>query len=306
MSNNPICVLVITYNSAEYVIETLESIKKQTYKKIELIISDDNSKDNTVELCEEWIEENKSRFLKIKILNSEKNEGVVKNINKGIKKCDSEWIKTIAGDDLLEEECLENNMGFVEKNPDAKIIFSKSQSFLEIFNNDNFKEIIPNDTKIFKENSNILFEKLAWGNFLPAPTAFYKKSLIEEYDYYDTDYPMIEDYPMWLKLTYAGEKLYFLDKITVFYRVHKKSLSNIVDKIINEKVFEFRKKIYTQFLKDKIKNPFFHYCEAIDNLKYTDIIKKGNKKITTKAYLTYLIDPRKYLGFLRKIRNMEK
>jgi alpha-1,3-rhamnosyltransferase len=57
-----VSIVVITYNSSDYVLETLESAKDQTYKNIELIISDDCSTDNTVEICKNWLEENKERF----------------------------------------------------------------------------------------------------------------------------------------------------------------------------------------------------------------------------------------------------
>ncbi len=60
--NKLVSVLVITYNSEKYVIETLNSIKNQTYNNLELIISDDNSQDNTINLCEHWVNENKSFF----------------------------------------------------------------------------------------------------------------------------------------------------------------------------------------------------------------------------------------------------
>ncbi|MDR0890977.1 MAG: glycosyltransferase [Endomicrobium sp.] len=55
MENNPlVSVCVITYNSSKYVLETLESIKTQTYQNIELIVSDDCSTDDTVEVCENY------------------------------------------------------------------------------------------------------------------------------------------------------------------------------------------------------------------------------------------------------------
>ena len=50
-----VSVVIITYNSSNTIIETLESIKSQTYNNIELVISDDNSSDNTLSVCYEWI-----------------------------------------------------------------------------------------------------------------------------------------------------------------------------------------------------------------------------------------------------------
>lgn len=67
--NKPlVSIVVTTYNSSKYVLETLESVKAQTYKNIELIISDDYSLDNTVEICKKWITENSDRFVNTKII----------------------------------------------------------------------------------------------------------------------------------------------------------------------------------------------------------------------------------------------
>lgn len=46
-----VTVVVVTYNSSRFVIETLESVYRQSYTDIELIVSDDRSKDNTFSLC---------------------------------------------------------------------------------------------------------------------------------------------------------------------------------------------------------------------------------------------------------------
>ena len=59
---NPlVSVVVITYNSCKYVRETLESAKMQTYRNIELIVTDDGSTDATVDICRKWLEANGDR-----------------------------------------------------------------------------------------------------------------------------------------------------------------------------------------------------------------------------------------------------
>ena len=58
-----VSIIVMTYNSEKYILETLESVRAQTYKNIELLVTDDCSIDNTVELVNVWIQENKFRFL---------------------------------------------------------------------------------------------------------------------------------------------------------------------------------------------------------------------------------------------------
>jgi alpha-1,3-rhamnosyltransferase len=130
--NNPlVSIIVVTYNSSEYVIETLESAKKQSYRNIELIITDDCSPDNTVEICRDWIEQNKERFVNAELISVEKNTGIAANCNRGIAKTKGEWIKLIAGDDLLCESCINDNLKFTNQHPNAKFITSKMQNINE-------------------------------------------------------------------------------------------------------------------------------------------------------------------------------
>ena len=102
-----VSVAVITYNSSKYVLDTLESIKAQTYKNIELIISDDSSTDNTMQLCKDWCDQNKDRFVRIQVIEPEKNTGVAANCNRAEAACEGDWVKLIAGDDMLLPDCIE-------------------------------------------------------------------------------------------------------------------------------------------------------------------------------------------------------
>ena len=101
MENKLVSVRVVSYNSAQTILDTLESIRKQTYQNIELIVSDDCSKDNTVELVYNWLEANKSRFVRTELITVPFNTGTSANVNRSIKACHGEWIKGIAADDIL-------------------------------------------------------------------------------------------------------------------------------------------------------------------------------------------------------------
>lgn len=298
-----VSIIVVSFNSEEWILETLNSIKKQTFKKIELIISDDCSNDNTVSICKEWINNNKERFTNIKLICSSENLGIVKNINKGVKESKNIWLKIIAADDVLKNDCIEKNMEYIYLNKNVNILFSKIQAFKEILNKENYlgNDLNTEEGFILK-NSKYQFKKLVKKNRISAPSYFINKNLLEQMNYFDETYRNVEDYPMWLKLTWMGIKLDYLDEVTVYYRVHKKSISNCIDKIINEQMFEFRKKIYYGFIKDKVNNIFFHYSERLIHMKYENIIRNGNKKKTIIYYILTLLDPYTYINRLRNLR----
>ncbi len=118
-----VSIVVITYNSSKFVLETLESIRKQTYQNIELIISDDCSKDSTIDICRNWIEKNKNRFVKAELITVERNTGIAPNANRGLKVAKGEWIKFIAGDDMLISNCIDELILFIQKNDNLPISF---------------------------------------------------------------------------------------------------------------------------------------------------------------------------------------
>src|SRR5512133_427948 len=108
-----ISIIVITYNSSKFVLDTLESAKAQTYENLELIISDDHSTDGTVDICNKWLEDNKNRFASTALLSVDTNTGIPANLNRAISISRGLWIKYIAGDDLLAENCIADLLFYI-------------------------------------------------------------------------------------------------------------------------------------------------------------------------------------------------
>ena len=222
-----VSVRVITYNSSKTVIETLDSIYNQTYPNIELIISDDCSKDNTVEICREWLEKNGSRFTRTEILTVPQNTGVSANINRSEKACRGEWIKGIAGDDMLMPNCIQDCIDYVTEHPDTIYLvgrmegFGRTQEAVDEYMNRCF------DYSIFDLSAEEQYQQLVFkGNCVPAPAVFYNKKRVQELNITnDERIPMVEDYPKWMNVTKKGVRLHGLDKTIVRYRLSENSIS---------------------------------------------------------------------------------
>lgn len=211
-----VSIAVITYNSFFTIIDTLDSILKQDYgcENIELIISDDASTDATIEITKKWIFENGYLFFNTVLLESRTNKGVSANINQAWKAVNCKWVKSIAGDDLLRRSCISNNIEYVIKNPECKVLFSKIETFGAS------DGIIPKDHEIelFKKNAKEQNKYLKVASFNIAPSAFISTDALKNVGYANEKYKMIEDLPMWLKMTRQGYKLHFMNEITVGYR----------------------------------------------------------------------------------------
>lgn len=179
-----VSIIVITYNSSNYVLETLESVKQQTYENLEIIISDDCSSDNTVEICRKWLESNADRFARSELITVKKNTGIPANLNRAYKACRGEWIKGVAGDDVLLKTCVEENLQHVLKENDIDILFSYKEQYLNNFEDENYLYRVPFQEPSNFFNSSITAEQqykmlLIKDRIGVSATLFVKRELIE-------------------------------------------------------------------------------------------------------------------------------
>lgn len=255
--NSLVSIIVSTYNSSKYVLETLESAKAQSYQNIELIVSDDCSTDNTVEVCRKWIDANKVRFVRVELITVEKNTGVSANANRSLNAAEGEWIKYIAGDDILLADCIENNMKFVQRsNEKLSFLFSRYKFLIG-------NECVDKHPRIRYYNENEKqYNKSARGQFFSlvnelfacSPTVFIKRDALIELNGFDESFYETEDYPLLLKATSNGFKLYFHPVETVIYRFHDLSLSEqfyekwvYIDEKAIDKYFKIKYRILFPF-----------------------------------------------------------
>lgn len=215
-----VSVAVISYNSADYILETLESIKAQTYGNIELVISDDCSSDATVELCRKWIDGNKSRFVDARIVESPVNTGQSGNYNRAFDACKGEWVKEIDGDDMLLSNCVSDFVEYTRLHPEAKYIFGKivciNQDGLQT---ESFQDWF--DYGFFSLSQEQQLQRLLYGdNCVPSPGSFYCRHYVADLGVRcDDRVPFLEDHPKWINLLRKGVRFYLMDKEVAAYRV---------------------------------------------------------------------------------------
>lgn len=103
-----VSVVICTYNRGPLLVESVESVFKQTYTDFELLIVDDGSTDNTRELLEQW--RDRLRYI------HQDNGGEAVARNHGVEAARGEWIAFLDSDDLWEPNYLETAVGFIAKN----------------------------------------------------------------------------------------------------------------------------------------------------------------------------------------------
>lgn len=253
-----VSVCVVSYNAEKTIIETLESIKDQTYSKIELIVSDDASKDRTCSIAEEWIAKNKSKFINATFISVEKNTGVCANLNRALSKCNGQWVKIIAADDKLLPSCISDFVDFIQRSPEAYWVAGLARMYKGNFHEENcFRKKYTSKESFYDESSEKQLKILALDNIITAPTLFINTELIKKVGGYDETLSF-EDYAFNLRALELGYKCFLMKKETVCYRIAD-SISHKVTSIFNYKflleIAKFKKdRCFKYMTKNEISN----------------------------------------------------
>jgi glycosyltransferase involved in cell wall biosynthesis len=308
-----ISVVVVTFNSSEFILETLESVASLTWEEIELIITDDCSTDPTVELCRNWLEHHSQRFLSTSLITSDINTGVSGNANRGLQAATGEWIKFMAGDDAFEPGYLQDNMEHIANHPEIRVLFSRVNLYRDTFEEKNFMESIPGkilqDSIFWPERTvESQYRMLLIADRIHfTPSAFLHRETLLSVGGFDERFRSQEDYSLWLNLTRSGYKLYFMEKVTLNYRMHEHALNNTgIPHLINPNYFKeepFRR-IYTyphMPVDVRLKERYTWCLSLIFRAKWLNRDNRFNQ--TLLDLLVLYLNPFEYFIRLRKMLN---
>lgn len=233
------------YNHSEYIIESLNSIREQTYQNIQHIIIDDCSTDNSVEKITEWI---KLYNYKCIFIRHEMNKGISFTLNESISLSNGEYWSPLATDDVATPNRTEEFIEFLKKNPNHSMVCSDcllidkdsnpivkngSSSFLKFHSGFRNSPILPKEIGTFKS--------LLKGNYIPG-SILIKKSAFNSVGLFDTNLIM-EDWDMWLRIS----NLYpigYIDLPLTKYRFHDSNTAGsakFLERYRNEVLFSLFK-----------------------------------------------------------------
>ena len=186
-----------------------------------------------------------------------KNTGVSANCNRCIAAASSDWIKFLAGDDILLPTAIEDYMQFVHDVPQARIVFTQVKVYQDTFEEKNFVRTTPLDFPHNLMDAQLSAQDqyeilLVEDRIHYTPSYFFNKQAVLQVGGFDEENRLAEDYPMWLKLTRSGERLYYCHKPTAGYRIHSNAANNTSQELLFRPsvlyTFEIRKRVAHSFL----------------------------------------------------------
>jgi alpha-1,3-rhamnosyltransferase len=248
-----VSVVVPCYNHEKYVKETIESIINQTYKNIELIVIDDGSKDNSIQVIQELADKYVFTFI------HRPNKGLSATLNDGIRLSKGKYFCACASDDIYILNKIEKQVEFMEANPDYGMCYGK---IIE-FDKTGYKK----EREIKNAKSGWIFDDLILQNFIPAVTQMTKKRILIDVGLFDEEL-YIEDWDMWLIISEKFQ-IGFLDEYLAYYRNHNTNISSNA-----LKMYEAKQIIIYKW---RIKNNYSLALKII-NMKYFRDISRLHKR----------------------------
>lgn len=248
-----VTVVVISYNQARYIEENLDSILAQTYPNIELIVADDASQDNSVEVFEKWLKDNDytAAFKNYHQVNT----GLATMLNECIEKANGKYLKLIAADDFLHPESLQKCVAALENAGDnCGMVFTDT---FAIDDEGNFLSDITNYENFNSHDLENLHSRLLEGNCIAALTVLMRTEAVRTTGFYSPEY-LVEDYFRWLKISEKYQLAFVREKLA-YYRMHNTNISISKARQIEDEVLELQMLYDRKGARTKEINQFLHH-----------------------------------------------
>ena len=224
-----VSICIPTYNGARYLKETLDSCLSQTYKNVDILISDDGSTDETFSLVQSYM----STYPQIRLHRNSSNLGLVGNWKKCIELAKGDWIKFIFQDDVMKEDCVARMMEACIDNDTLMCICSRTFLFepdsdekIKLYYSHELsrgERLFRHNSCVQPEESKLLVSPFVIENVLGEPICtLFHRTLYRAVGGYQEELKQVVDYEFGLKAILSFPFTFIPEPLVVF-RVHGSS-----------------------------------------------------------------------------------
>ena len=219
-----VSIVLPTYNGERWLKESLESIINQTYVDWELIIVDDCSDDNTLDIAKHY----QNEYENIKVIHNNVNKKLPASLNAGFRAAIGEYLTWTSDDNMYEPTAIEEMVRYLDENSDKMMVCTAM--------------------KDVDENGNLVAERreysdeLMYYNDFVGACFMYRRTVLDEVGEYDENLFCVEDYEYWFRILVKYESIGHIDEILYIDRLHGKSLSTTKRDYVQLQLAKMRKK----------------------------------------------------------------
>lgn len=217
METGKVTVGILSYNHAAYLPATLDSVLSQTYRNLEIIIVDDGSTDESLEIAYEY--KKKDERIKVFTHPEHKNLGISATCNLTVNKAKGEYINLLGSDDLYFPYTIDEQVKHLENHQELGMVCGIAQ----VINENGELTGTVYDENIWADSDYL--ETLIITNRVMAPTVMVRRKCYEQVGLYAEDL-IYSDWEMWLRiLLFSDWKIGYISKPLVYYRKHGSNIS---------------------------------------------------------------------------------
>lgn len=268
-----ISIIMPSYNRADIIDQSIESCLNQKYSNFELIIVDDCSSDNSIEVINKYLAQDD----RIKLIVNNTNLKLPMTLNRGFKEATGDYFTWISDDNVFHQDSLVRMAEVLDKHKDYGLVYT---DYFTI--NDKGEQI----SRIYQEPPEYLPIRCCVG-----PSFLYRAEVAKKVGEYNSKLFLVEDYEYWLRIGLIA-KLYHIPEPLYYYRVHNRSLTA-------------KRKDDIRIAKNVLKNQFRGKYQIPKHLKpindlYNQFISKKGFSVLIKIIIIILLNPITTLKYIIK------
>ncbi len=229
-----ISVFIIVRNGEKYIREAIDSVFLQSYNDFELLLIDDGSTDDTINIIQQY-KDKRIRYI-------QRGQNYILNLNEGLALSRGKYIARMDADDIMHSERLRVQVKRMEEYPHIAVC----SSWMKNFNAENRIEMYHS---LENEIENPLLSLLKW-NFVYHPTVMIRRDFIERHHLHYQNYPCAEDYKLWTDIALQKGLFYVEPQALVFHRQSKSQVSWVKQEEMIFQAIYIRKEIINHFLEE--------------------------------------------------------
>lgn len=264
------------YNARLTIRDTILSILNQTFRDFHVLLLDDGSTDNTMDVIQDLIDE---RF---QILRNEVNKGLIYSLNHLVSLCETKYIARMDADDIMHPKRLEIQYNFLEANGTVDVVDTLMISFDDLYN--------INGLVKFKFLESVEIKDTVYATPLSHATIMAKSSWYQN-NKYDQEYYRAEDHELFCR-TFESSNFARIYQPLYFVRSHNININNYKSAILTQKKILLKNKslltqrdYFSAIIRIKIKQVAYSIFGFFDFQHH--LVSKRNIKLSARFYSSY-------------------
>lgn len=286
-----VSIVLPCYNGANFLAQSIDSVIAQTYADWELILVNDCSTDNSLEIMQDYA----SRDSRIRIINNEHNLKLPGALNRGFQEAKGKYLTWTSHDNRMAPTMLKEFVNYLDNNPDKGLVTACYAAF-SLKTGEQLYEVHHPDPQLHLPLYNCVCYAF-----------MYRREILETVGDYDTTLFLVEDYDYWVRIwqKYPVGKIY---KVLYYTGVGDDTLTLSRKKEIAEKLLEMRLRYFTDFDRALNGHPDLQYrlyTSIADNMTFFQRINFVlHRTFTFKAHYYFIHRPHLQIrNIKRSIRN---